>query len=209
MRQKGDRRAIGAEQIDHREMIDEIIGGITGRDLLGINAIGLARRIDGGRRSRHPDQPRMKGRDERLDRRHIIAFRIDGDEHRRHPRAARGAGLFIIVKAARNIADIGGADIGAEGIAEIHQPILPGEILVGDGFAILIDQRKTAAERGAGEIARRRRRKAQPAKAERQQHGDAKDDPEAAAAHCSLFIGRCRGYAKSCPGNRVEQGSCR
>ena len=91
VRQKGDRLAVRAEQIDDGEMIDEIVCRVAGLDLLRIDAKGLARRIDCRRRPGQADEARVKGADKGLQRRGVIAFRIDGDEDRLHPRGARRA----------------------------------------------------------------------------------------------------------------------
>lgn len=83
--------------------------------------------------------------DELLEHRGRIPRRIDRNEKRHNLSGARLVRLFELAHCRTHELGVDRADIGAEGIAEIDQPILPFKRLVGDGFTVLVDERKCAA----------------------------------------------------------------
>src|SRR5439155_22300052 len=101
------------------------------------------------RRTGETDQARMESGDQGLEHRGRIALRIDADEDRLDMAGPIGRLLLEDTQRAADRLEIGGADIGAESITEVDQPVTAGEIAVVDGPAGLIDEGEGAAHAGA------------------------------------------------------------
>jgi hypothetical protein len=83
-----------------------------------------------------------------LHHRRRVAPGIDGDEDRND---LVRPGLVLRLEGLEALADrgeIGRADVRAMGEAEIHDPVLAGEIAVADLAAILVGERERPADRG-------------------------------------------------------------
>lgn len=137
----------------------------------------------------------MKGLYEGLERGRVIAFGVYGNEDRRDFGGAYRVFDFKGVERFADDGDIRGADVWAIGVAEIHQPVLAGEVFLSARRAVLIDKRKGAAEAAAFQISARYRNGGEllPAEPAGDRHSDGKryetDAFEAAAVHWRLFIG--------------------
>ena len=70
--------------------------------------------------------------------------------------ARRGIVLLEPAQAEADLLQVDRADVGAEGVAEIDQPVLSGEIAVADPAPVLVGQAERAAHRGAFERRRTR-----------------------------------------------------
>ena len=91
----------------------------------------------------------MEGGDIFLEHRRRVALRIDADEDRRHPRRPRRIALLEPAQRLADDGEVGRADVGAMGEAEIHDPVSAGEIAIGHRPAVLIGQGERAADRRA------------------------------------------------------------
>ena len=152
MAEKALELAIGPHQINGRTVIHHVIRqpGVIGA-AFGIS-LGV---IDLERAGHVPDF--CRGSRERLEAwmevarvsphlGHIIALRVDGDEDRHRLRRQLGPALFQREKRLGHRLQCHRADIGAEGEAEIDQPVFPGELGAREFLAGFVRQRKRAAD---------------------------------------------------------------
>ena len=136
--------AVAVHQVDERRMIDRVIAvALVEIDALVIDPVGV-----GGVRDRlgaagQSDQARMKHR-------HIVrkmlprvAFGIEGDEQRLH---VAGAGAQFVHRQTDGL-QVGRANVGAIGEAEIHQHQVTAKVALAAQFPGLVGELERAADR--------------------------------------------------------------
>ena len=88
----------------------------------------------------------MEGGGEAPDHRAGIPRRIDSDEDRYDPRRLGRVARLQQLQPRADRLHVGGADVRAETIAEIHHPVFARKVAVGDGAAIGGGQLERAAD---------------------------------------------------------------
>ena len=93
----------------------------------------------------------MEGVGEFRDHFRCIARRVDRDEERLDLRAEVGRILFELLEARHRALDVGRADVGAEGIAEIDDAVLARKIAPRNFAAVFADEGEIAPDGSAGQ----------------------------------------------------------
>ena len=118
-------------------MVHGVVGGIAVvGHLLGVHPVRFDRSGDIGSRAGQADHTGMKTLDVGTHFFGRVAGRIDRNKHRRDFFSVRAK----LIKRRRDDLQSGRTDVGTECVAEEHEQIAPPEVLVGDGFAGLVDQ---------------------------------------------------------------------
>ncbi len=190
-------------------MIDEIAAARL-RLALGMgDRKGLGRGVDLFAGAGKADHVGREGGGKFADHLRRVAFRIERDEDRHDLRGKAGIPALEQLQALRHALHVGGADVGAEGVAEIDDPVLAGKIAPAHRLALAACEGKLAADGSAGERRFGRRRGRPAASGQRQREGNCEKiggGRLVAAVHALLTGCLRRGTKPPCPAPRPVFG---